>query len=425
MSNPYADFVPADVAYSTAGRGASVGSMTQHFSGPAGLFDKDVTGLGRNFAASASLDQLVRQEEHLGVIRELTPPEAHTGLSIAPWMEVATDDVVIDFMNSTGSGLAPARAEDAEAELFQDTEEFTGQMRASVVDWAIKSRYSASDITRFRQMGEAAKYLVGQGAALPLYIRDILDGFRTKMDQDTAKRKLWLDNRIEWLIWQALVTGVISYNDGKIVWNIDFQRPANQKNQTFASGTYAGTTHDPIGDILAIVEKMFETRGVIIDKAWCSRKFLNSLYKSAKFVPRTGFAPSANVDPRYVMEGWGPQAAIDIIQRETGVTFYVNDNVFRARNQLTGEITNTRYLPQDKVLFLPAEQSINLVDNTGIGFGKTLTSPHPMGNFTAGFYAWEAEQTDPWQHVIGSGVKAFPVFPHMDKTFDVSVTLPA
>ncbi|AXH46467.1 major capsid protein [Gordonia phage RobinSparkles] len=431
MSNVYTDFQPLGVAWNGAGKGAGSGGGSQVFTNPAaGAFSKPdpmLEGLGINqYAAGASLGQLVAQEQHIGLIRELTPPEAHTGLSIAPWLEVDSDDVVIDFINSTGSGLAPARAEDAESELFQFTEDITGQMRASVVDWAIKNAYTASDVTRYRQMRDAAAFLEGAGAGLPLYIRSIIDGFATKMDRDTERRKLWLDNRIEWLIWQAIVTGVIEYVDGKISWKVDFKRPTGQKNQAPASGAYNSgnaANMDPIGDVLKIVEWMWENKGVRIDKAWCSRKFLNTIYLSQKFIPRTGFAPAAGVDPRYVMEGWGPQAAIDILQRETGVTFYTNDNVFRARNQATGEIENIRYLPQNKVVFLPSDETVQLVDNTDIGFAKTLTSPHPMGDFTPGFYSWEQQETDPWQHVVGSGVKAFPVFPHMDKTFDWNVTL--
>ena len=415
---PYDQALPQMMGYSGAGLGSASGSMSQIFTGgpAAGNF-------GHNFAAGAPLDQLVKQEQHLGFIRELTPPESHTGLTIAPFLEVATDDIVIDFINSTGGGLAPAAAQDAEAELFQVTEDIIGQMRANVVDWRLKSVYTSSDVMTYRDAIATANLLQGQQASLPLYVRSLTEGFAKKVATDTARRKLWLDNRIEWLIWQAIVTGKIVYADGKIKFNVNFGRPSGQHQQAPASGTYASTTHDPIDDVNRVVEWAFENKGVIINRAYCSRKFLNRLYRSAKFIPRTGFAPSAGVDPKYVMEGWGPQAAVEIVERETGVTFMVNDNVYRARNQATGVVTNTRYLPQDEVVFCPSDESINLIDNTDIGFAKTLTSPHPMGNFTAGFYSWEAEQTDPWQHVIGSGIKAFPVFPHMDKTFSWKVTL--
>lgn len=425
--DPTPDYVPVGMAFSGAGRGAAVGSMSNIFTGgPANAaFAKSGAPNAQQFAAAAPLDQLVRQEEHLGYIRELTPPEEHVGLSqIAPWLNVDTDDVVLDYLKSTGSGLAPAVAQDAESELFQDTEDFTGQARASIIDWRLKSVYTSSDVMTYRDMSATAQLLSGQGAALPLYVTSVTAGFQAKIARDTARRKLWLDNRMEWLIMSAITTSKIEYDDGKIKFKVDFGRPANQTDVKPLSGTYAADTHDPINDINAVVQWFFEQKGVVIDRAICSRAFLNVLYKSSKFIPRTGFVGGSNVDPAYVMEGWGPQAAIDIIERETGVRFIVNDNIYRARNMKTGVTTNVRYVPRDQVIFLPSESSLNLVDNTDIGFAKTLTSPHPMGNFTPGFYSWEAEQTDPWQHVIGSGVKAFPIFPHMDKTMTWKVTLP-
>ena len=47
-------------------------------------------------------------------------------------------------------------------------------------------------------------------------------------DRDTA-RKRRLDNRINWLITQALDFGSIVYNDGKIKWSVDYGRPAGQQ----------------------------------------------------------------------------------------------------------------------------------------------------------------------------------------------------
>jgi hypothetical protein len=52
-----------------------------------------------------------------------------------------------------------------------------------------------------------------------------------------------------------------------------------------------------------------------------------------------------------------------------------------------------------------------------LGFGKTLTSPHPEGNWQSGFYEWERETEDPWGTDRGTGIKAFPVFPYMQYTF--------
>lgn len=47
--------------------------------------------------------------------------------------------------------------------------------------------------------------------------------------------------------------------------------------------------------------------------------------------------------------------------------------------------------------------------NNGLGLGNVLSSPHPEGNWTAGFYEWEQERKDPWGYDQGTGIKAFPV----------------
>ena len=80
-----------------------------------------------------SLDRLVRKEVSLGAIREIKPPQNHIGLGVAPFLDVATDDVIFEYIKGgLQDGLAPARAEDAEAELAQKDELFYGQGRAAV-----------------------------------------------------------------------------------------------------------------------------------------------------------------------------------------------------------------------------------------------------------------------------------------------------
>ena len=378
-------------------------------------------------ATVGSLKEIWRQEEHLGLIRELTPPDSHIGLQFCPWMEVETDDVVFDFVKSSGAGMAPAVSQDAESKLFQDIDDITGEMRASIIDWRHKSRYSSSDVMTYREFSVVKNTLEGAGQGIPRGISKITDGFPQRVARDTARRRLWLDNRIEWMILTSLSTGKLVYADGQIKFNVDWRRPADQHNQAPESGTYAADTHDPINDVLAIKEKMYQEKYVNMTRAICTSKFINRLYRSAKFIPRnTGYLPSSGIDASdipYLTEGWGPKAALDLIERETGVQFIVNDNVFVARNFQTGAVSNQRFIPENQVIFLPDQASIDLIDDTEVGFGKMLTSPHPMGDFQPGFYSWEQEETDPWQHVIGSGVKAFPVFPHMDLTYTMTVTL--
>jgi hypothetical protein len=339
-------------------------------------------------------------------------------------MEVPTDDVIFDYARGLTDGLAPARAEDAESELAQKDLLYGGVGRASVIDWAVKDHYSASDVNRYREgLMIQSRLGVNSVADTPVTIQSTLEEFRTKVARDDALRRRKMDNRIEWLITQPIETNQIVYNDGKIKFTVVYGRPANQTDEAPAGGTWNTTTSDPIGDILAVQEYMYDLYGVRMRRAIASRKVLNSLLNSDRFVARsgmTGATGGAPVDPNYLIDGWGPEAAKQLVERATGLTFIEYDSVYRTRPVGSTTITNNRFLSDKKVFFLPDENDVAELDDT-IGFGKTLTSPHPEGNWQPGFYEWEQETRDPWGMDRGTGIKAFPVFPHLEWTYTMTV----
>lgn len=422
-------------------------TATQPGSGLAGF--AGASGPGGQFASPIGQDRLVRKEVALGVIREIVPPQQHIGLSIAPFLEVETDDVIFEYAQGLTDGLSPARAEDAESELSQKDDTFLSEGRASLLDWAIKDHYTSSDVNRYREWLTIQQQL-RDTHLLPLTAGSATEGWLQKLARDTARRKRKLDNRIEWMIMSALSTGQIAYNDGKIKFTVDYGRPsvtqgatANQAivpgatltsadggSITFAADDWIATNGlgDPIGEILKLQNWAYDTYGVHLTRAIAGRKFLQNLWNSNKFTARTGLitaSGSTPVDPKYVIDGWSPSVAQQLIENATGVNFVEYDSVYRTRAVGSNTVTNNRFLPANRIIFLPSEDDIAQFDDTDIGFAKVLTSPHPAGNWTAGFYEWEKEYgVDPWGYDIGSGIKAFPVFLHMDKTFTYDVTLP-
>lgn len=384
-------------------------------------------------------DRLVRKEVALGVIREILPPMNHIGLQLFPWMEVASDDVIFNYAKGLTDGLAPARAEDSESELAMKDDIFPGQGRASIIDWAHKTRYSASDVTRYREMNRILETM-RDSQSLPLTIGSALEDWATKVAKDTALRRRKLDNRMEWMLMTSLATGALAYNDGKIKFNVPWGRPAAQEAGDAANdlGTFVlngvvdwtTTTFDPIGFFLAVQEMMYNLYSVRITRCLTSRKNLNRVVAADKFAQRSGLIvgnPSGTIttaDPNYVMDGWGPQAALQVVTNATGINFIEYDSVYRTRAMGGTTVTNNRFIPEVEMIFLPDEADIAEFDDTDIGFGKMLTAPHPEGNWTAGFYEWEKERTDPWGYDVGTGVKAFPVLPHMDKTYAVNLLVP-
>lgn len=357
-------------------------------------------------------DRLVRKEVALGVIREYELPQNHIGLSLlAPFKDVESDDVIFDYTRGLVAGLAPARAEDAESELAQK-DDSVGTGRASIIDWALKDHYDPSDVSRYRE----ALILGGIAGArsLPLTIDRMTEGFQAKLARDAKLRRRKLDNRLEWLITQALETGGISYNDGKIKFSVSYGRPGGQV--TTAGTLWSNTSSDPIGDILALKTTMLNTYGVTMNRAITSQRVINNILNSSKFTNNL-----IGSNPLYTVSGWGIDAAKQVVQQATDVEFIVYDSVYRTRPIGSNTVTNNRFLSDNKVFFLPSEADVESLDDA-IGFGATLTSPHPEGNWTPGYYEWEKDTgPDPWGYDTGTGVKAFPVFPHLDLTWVLTV----
>lgn len=406
-------------------------------------FAMPTAGAGSQYASPIGLDRLVRKEVSLGAIRERTYPQDHIGLQIAPFMNVDTDDVIFDYIKAGfQDGLSPARAEDAEAELAQKDMLAYGSGRAAVIDWALKDKYTASDVTRYRDDLIMGQILNGQNAGLRIGTPfNNIEIFQNRVARDDALRKRKLDNRIEWLIMsQAIETGGITYNDGKIKFTVNYGRPAGQHNQpisklnaNIASGGTAGawntgTGHDPIGDLISIRQFMYDTYGIWIDRAVTSQKNLNYMWASSRFVAAStgvvvGGTPSSPIDVRYLAPGFDQQAAIAAVERATGITFIPYDSIYWSRAVGSTSRVMNRFTTESKIFFLPSAAALGDIDDTEIGFAKTLTAPHPEGNWQPGFYEWEDETRDPWMHVRGNGIKAFPVFPYMEYTYTCDVTV--
>lgn len=378
---------------------------------------------------ATGLDRLVRKETSLGAIRELPVPNDHIGLQIAPWLDVPTDDVIFEYIKGgLQEGLAPARAEDAEAELAQKDALLYGSGRAALIDWSLKDKYTASDVTRFREDLFLQQNAAGVLAQLNYNFtgRTVAD-FQARLARHDALRRRKLDNRIEWLIMTGLFTGALTYNDGKIKFTVNYGRPGGQNLQAPAGGLWGTTTSDPIGDLLAVNQTMLTTYGIQLKKGIISTRILNNLWKSDRFLaalglPIIGGTPNKPLDPNYLgLNGYTPQGALAVVEQATGISFDIYDGYYRTRPIGSQTFSMNRFTPDDVVCLYPAEGELGEIDDTEIGFAKTLTSPHPEGNWTSGFYEWEDETRDPWMHVRGSGVKAFPVFPYMEYTYTMDV----
>lgn len=359
-------------------------------------------------------DRLVRKEVSLGTIREYEPPQDHIGLSFCPWMEVQSDDVVFNYTKGLTSDMVPARAEDAESELA-GKDEFFGTGRAAINDWAVKHHYDASDVTRYREGLILRDSPLAD--SLPLVSSSMTEDFANKLARDEAQRRRKIDNRIEWMIMESLDKGVLTYDDGKVAFSVDWGRPDTQQDIAPPNTTlWSNAASDPIDDIMQLQEAAEDAAGVDLTRVIISKKIMRNLYKNDKFYVQG----TTSAQRLYNESGWGPSAALSWIGAQTGVEFIVYDSVYRSRARGSQTIVNNRFTREDYAIFLPSAASLSDLESD-VGFAAMLTSPHPEGNWTPGYYEWEQDTKDPWGLDRGSGIKAFPVMPHLDLTWVVKV----
>lgn len=364
-------------------------------------------------------DDLVAKDVALGAVRSYEVPNGFIYPQITPWVPVGSDEVIFQHISPQVSTLAPARAEDAESEMLQ-RDDLVGVGRASLIDWALKDSYRASDVTRWREYDEIAQQLGTSNFRTT--IGTVQEDYQRKLAKDTALRRQNLDNRLEWLATQGLWTNQIAYNDGKISFTVPWGRPAAQDLQPPTNGTWDLATSDPIDDIKTINRYMENTygRGFKLRKGWLSSRLVEECVNSDKFIARTGLVQtttSSPVDPNYLIPGWGPAAALRVIEEATGVQFSVYDGYYTSRPFGSSTPVINRFTDDRDVILLPDDSAIQDLTDLGMGFAGMLTSPHAEGNWASGFYAWEQEKKDPWVRDMGTGVKAFPLFPNMQYSY--------
>lgn len=344
--------------------------------------------------------RLIAKEVMLGVLRELEPPQNHIGEQILPLQRVESDDVIWDAVKGLTVGLAPARAMDAESALAQ-SDEVIGTGKASIIDWSHKDRWNASDVARFREITAFAG-----ATAIPRTVASITDDLQAKMLRKAAKRKRALDNRLEWLRWNA-IKDTLSYDDTKIKFSVSYGIPGDQKAVVPSALWDNPATSDPIGNVLAWRELVRNRTGVELTRAVTSRKVLFTIMSNSKFAQMF-----SGQNPFYMLSNeFGIAAATDKLAQATDMTWTVYDASYRTRSFGSGTITNTRFTDERDVFLFPSADEITSYSggDNGLGLGGLLSSPHPEANWEAGFYEWEQERKDPWGVDQGTGIKAFPV----------------
>ena len=207
---------------------------------------------------------------------------------------------------------------------------------------------------------------------------------------------------------EALTTGTITVSGNGQSFTYDFGVPTdNKKTVTTAWST---ATADIIGDITSYVDAM-KAKGVTITRAICNSSVAkcfrtNTAIKNAIYVFAQGTVPVTTA------------RAIDYIYNETGVTFYVYDNVY-----VNESGTAVKYIPDDTVVLMP---------DGDLGYTNMGTTPEEsdlMNSLGAnvsivdnGVAVTTSQTVDPVNVETKVSMVSLPSFEQADKIVIVDVT---
>ena len=144
---------------------------------------------------------------------------------------------------------------------------------------------------------------------------------------------------VERMRMEALTTGTITLANGGQAYSYDFGIPQDQLKTVTKSWT--DPTADVLADITAIVDGM-KAKGINITRAVCNNSVAtalrtNTAIKNSIYVLAGGSIPSVTTE-----------RVLNYIYEETGISFYVYDNVWVDENKQAH-----KYIPDDTVVFLP------------------------------------------------------------------------
>ena len=169
---------------------------------------------------------------------------------------------------------------------------------------------------------------------------EVVNAILTNIYDDEAELIDASEIALERMRMEMLSTGTITLSDNAQSFEYDYLlNAATQKVN--ASAKWATASTDIIGDIVKVVEDA-KARGVNITRAVCNSSVAknfrtNNALKNAIYVFAGGTVPVTTA------------RALDYIYNETGVRFYVYDNVYV--NAANGQAT--KYIPDDTVVFMP------------------------------------------------------------------------
>ena len=167
--------------------------------------------------------------------------------------------------------------------------------------------------------------------------QEVINAILTNIYDDEAELIDASEISLERMRMEALTTGTITLADNGQSYEYDYLLEADQK--VTSTSDWSSANADILGDIVKVVEDA-RARGVAITRAVCNSSVAknfrtNTAIKNAVYVFANGTVPVTTA------------RALDYIFNETGVRFYVYDNVYVNESKQA-----IKYVPDDTVVFM-------------------------------------------------------------------------
>ena len=167
---------------------------------------------------------------------------------------------------------------------------------------------------------------------------EVVNAILTNIFDDEAELIDASEIALERMRMEALTTGNITLSDNGQSYDYDYLLEDYQKDTV--STSWSDPSADIIGDVVKIVED-YKAKGINITRAVCNSSVAkhfrtNTAIKNAVYVFANGTVPVTTA------------RALDYIYNETGVRFYVYDNVYVNESK-----QSVKYVPNDTVVFMP------------------------------------------------------------------------
>ena len=208
--------------------------------------------------------------------------------------------------------------------------------------------------------------------------------------------------RMEWLRWQAIATGAVTYNEEDVIFTVDYGVPASQKETLAGTAKWSDLANsDPLGDLERWTEAHVTNTGIPPERMIMSLKTRGYLLRNEAI--RQIITASTKI---YI----SPQQLNDLLANFGLPQIVLYDAKVLTENH-DGTKTESRFLEQDVIVLLPAPT---------YSIGKLLQGPTAEALATLkldsstkpeGVVATVYSKEDPPSFWIKAAATAFPTLP--------------